>query len=72
MVFIPAPKLYLASNCKQYKTFANYKIKNSIRPNTNPTSYATIACETLRKETDKPASNITKLHYYLRQTVKYL
>ena len=70
MVFIPAPKLYLASNCKQNKILVHYKIKNTIKPNINPISY--FACETLRRETGQPALNITKLHYFLRQMVKYL
>ena len=70
MVFIPAPKLYLASNCKQNKTLVHYKIKNIIKPNINTISY--FAFKTLRRETNQPASNITKLHYFLRQMVKYL
>ena len=69
MVFIPARKLYLASNCKQNKTLVHYK-KNTIKPNINLISY--FACKTLRRETDQPALNITKLHYFLRQMVKYL
>ena len=69
MVFIPAPKLYLASNCKQNKTLVHYKIKNTIKPNINSISY--FACKTLRRKTDQPALNITKLHYFLRQVVKY-
>ena len=71
MVFIPAPKLYLASNCKQNKTLVHYKIKIQLsHANINPISY--FACKTLRKETDQPVLNITKLHYFLRQMVKYL
>ena len=70
MVFIPVPKLYLTSNCKQNKTLVHYKIKNTIKPNINPISY--FACKTLRTETGQPTLNITKLHYFVRQMVKYL
>ena len=53
MVFIPSPKLYLASNYKQNKTLVTLQNKNTIKPNINPISY--FACKTFRRETDQPA-----------------